>query len=430
MKKRVMGIALVLVLAMSVVLTGCGKKGDAHSETYTGTVSAQTYATSEDAAVAFVNEEIAGAAVEVSNIECSEPEELTEDEQAKLTISEEDKAGLTKVERITVTYTETVVEEDETEPAPSPLGYEQNELYNAAASDAEETKKKTRVVLVLVYVNGECRYFAPVVLKGEQLTASYFNSAFDPELYVNSTLTQNMTVNMKINMAGQNQSQKSKVKSTAKFTDETVYFSQSGAGVSMEMYMTEQNGVVKGAANMSMPGYGSSGWIAEDDIFEEVAGAIGGGEIYSLNDFALNYFDMCFGSMDHTCFEKTDTGYALRKGMGKQFILSTMEQYMDGLTDELGPILGSSDISVRDIINLYKYDLEYEIIINKGLVSKLYIDMNMSLDMTDFMTALGAPADVIASVAGTISVSSKGTCTLSDIGTTKISIPSKVSALF
>ncbi len=404
MKKKIMGIVLVLVLALSLLLTACNKTdGEQHSETYKGTVSEQKYNSSDAAANAFIENEISGSAVEATVVSCESQGALTDEEKTELALSDSYTTNLEKVEKVRIGYKETVTDD--------------YSAYGVRAV-ADESNVKYRVIFVLVYKDGSYRYFSPIVLKGEQLTASYFDSVFNTENYYNCTMNQDLEMAIDVNVNGNQDSQTVESTSAIKVTQDSLYFtSAQKAGtqnLDAEMYLVNKNNDISGAVKTNINGKDSD-WLAEKNMLASIMESMGlSGDILSFTDFLDTYFDQSFGTMDHTCFEKTDMGYALRDGMGKQFIIETIESTMGGES-------GTSEI--LKMINLFDIDLNYEIIVNNGLVSKLKIDMTIFFDYSRM------PSANAYGVTGTMKLTEKATCSFTDFGTTEITVPDEVLAL-
>lgn len=188
--KRSILILLILSLVFSLaVLTSCKKKKDKDddeeesvvidasigrsefiddiggvSETYTGAVSEESYETKEEAATAFVSEEIVGTQ-KTAIIQSTESKgQLSPTEITALNLPEEFSENVESVEKIEVTYSEA-------------------ELYSRSASESG-TKK---IIVYIIKIGPDYKYFTPCPVNGDTITKSYYESVFDYEKYDNCT---------------------------------------------------------------------------------------------------------------------------------------------------------------------------------------------------------------------------------------------------
>lgn len=173
-----MAFAAAIVLVCGVAVTGCdkggGENGGTYSETYTGAVSEATYKSAELAVQGFLETELSDMACTAVYVGYTKQTDLTEQEIAGLPLGEGDAANISLGEKGTVEYSES-----ENMDVPYPV---------RAAS--EETF--TQELYLLNYESGEYRYFTPALKENDSLTASYFNSLFAPENYINCTMELNM----------------------------------------------------------------------------------------------------------------------------------------------------------------------------------------------------------------------------------------------
>lgn len=182
MKKRMMFTAALLsvVIFSLVCLVGCSScsscKGEEYSETFVGAVSAETYASSEEAVKGFLETEISGKTVEAVFVDYKKEAELNEKEVKELPIDEEYRNGLLSVERGKVEYSEKSVSTARVSPF--------------AESDDEVIY--WREVFILTYTD-MFRFFVPEQKEGESLSMSYYDSVFEGEKYINCTMNASIT---------------------------------------------------------------------------------------------------------------------------------------------------------------------------------------------------------------------------------------------
>lgn len=157
----------------------------------------------------------------------------------------------------------------------------------------------------------------------------------------------------------------------------------------MDMYVLDTAKGIQAVTGMN------GSWQLNNYIFDEMFG----GEFDSVSEYLLANFDMQFGGLDHTCFKKTSTGYALREGMGSAFIQKLLGQYMPDYGDMLGA--------------LPDFDLSYEINIADGRVANLKMKFNLSISVSGY----------------TITERLDETVKFSKFGSTTVTVPAEVQAL-
>ena len=269
-----------------------------YSETFEGTISEQTYESEEEAARAFLETEIAGAAADVSFVGLQKEETLSEQETAALAIDEDLREGLLSVTRCSVEYTETL----------HAAGTQSLSLR--AAADAASATKRAEVYL-LTYT-GMFRFFVPQTQTGGQISSSYFASTFLAEDYVNCT----MDVEMTQTRAGSTFVSSAVAKATQNVLwEHDFYFTDGEATGESELYLVD-----------SVEGIG--------DIFRHNGGEwdasfVGFDADYTINEYFMEWFQYRFGALDHSYFIKTETGYALDPDKYEAY-LQTLPDYPGG----------------------------------------------------------------------------------------------------
>lgn len=304
MKKLLTSLTLAGVIACATAFSGCDrllellnydkdKGGDAHySETYKGSVSEETYGTKAEAVGGYLETEISGKSTTAVLVDYTVEEELSKTEVAKLEIPKEYTADLQTVEKLTVEYSEIQNITD---------GY-------ARAVAVAESKPVTykRTVYLLTYTD-MFRFFVPALDNGEGLTSSYYDSTFEAEKYVNCTMDAEISTVEKSGGYTSSYTQKAKAKATfnalyeydTRISDNSTYYS--------ELYMVD---TVDGI-------YQASREIGEkfSEVYK-VPSEYGN----TINEYFMLWFDARFGQLDHTFFEKTATGYALKGDKYAEFL--------------------------------------------------------------------------------------------------------------
>lgn len=328
-----------------------------YSETYTGHVSEQTYETPEASVQAFLETEVSGKSVKAVYVGYTKERELSEDEIEELTIEEEYRTGLLSVEEGNVKYTEA-----KESAALSKV--------HTASVDSVVDDVLSRKVLILSYT-GMFRFFSPALADGEALTASYYDSTFEGEKYINCT----MNASISYNMDSYSFSTTSLAKATATALYEYDVFQSSQETGTAELYMIDAaEGIYCVYKEDNQPFHGDYGYDG------------------TVHEYFMSWFDERFGQLDHTFFEKTNTGYALRS-----------DKFAEYLAIEYGWIDIPEDLK-----------LEYVINIADGKMA----DVTYKIECSE-------PGDTVSQTKYSQTMSVR----FSDFGTTVIDIPSAVSAL-
>ena len=295
MKKKNYFLALViaLVMALSVsmfALAGCGG-GDPHpaDTSIEGAISAQSYASADAAASAFLTEELNGNSTSVSFVSYTKEADLTEDEIAKLNLGDIDVESVTSVESGRVTFTE-----------------------NTRAAG----EKTARVYIVKV--GNVYFYYVPIFERGEIITKSYISDILDYRKYTNVTET-SVTSSSASGIT-------SKITITTKITEKAIYQKMEQAAMGMtiatlETYIIDSNGTLFLFVKTSSPEYPDASWQS--------------GSTTEYTDIPTFIEDMF--KFDHTYFVKTNSGFELSADK----LSSYLEDVMSGL-EIMGTITDAS----------------------------------------------------------------------------------------
>ena len=299
---RLLSLLLVLVMAFTLVfMTACGKDDEDKddntggnsinaetgrqefidsiggvSDTYTGAVSDETFETKEDAAEAYVSNEVVGTG-KGAVVEATESKgELNATEIEALKLPEE-YANPDSVEKLEVTYSET-------------------DYYSALASSSNSTKK---VIVYIIKIGNNYKYYSPLPATGETITKSYYESVFDLDNYDNCTYVNESYVKYEYSGVVMEMT----LTQTIKRADGNVYFKQEVVGDDdliaqvlpygtpryLEVYIEiDENG------KMNTWSKGSDGTWTESDL------------IYSIDPFAGQT------RYNYAFFSKADFGFALK----------------------------------------------------------------------------------------------------------------------
>lgn len=306
MKKFLTSLLLTGVIASATVFSACenffpflnkdnGDVGDAdYGETYTGAVSEQTYPTKEEAVGGYLETEISGKSTTAVLVDYTVEKELTKTEVADLEIPKEYTEDLQSVEELLVEYAEM---------------QNLSDLYARSVAVAESGPVTYKRTVYLLTYTAMFRFFVPALDKGEGLTSSYYDSTFEADKYVNCTMDAVITTVEKYDGYTYTSTTKANAKATynalyeydTRISDYSTYYS--------ELYMVDTADGI----------YQASREIGEkfSEVYK-VPSEYGN----TINEYFMGWFDARFGQLDHTFFEKTETGYALRGDKYAEFLIA------------------------------------------------------------------------------------------------------------
>lgn len=337
MKKVTKIVAVIAALVMSLclcLLTACGGN---YSETYTGTLSQQSYTSEENAAKAFVEAEIASSNMSVTFTKVEvEEEALSEEEVEKLELG--DVENVEYVKKATVYYSEGGAQ---------PLAIALDE--SSASTDISQ------LLYIVKYVDGGYKYYSPALTEGENLTKSYYDDVFSSARYENVTVTGSMytTVRATISYSNgqtQSQSESSNVSYTYKITKNAVVatMTQSASGKTATMY----NYLVKTTTGYVI--------VMEYNGSYEVSGP---GQLNSTADFLWSGL---IENADHTYFQKTKSGFTMKTEQAKQMAADLLE---DAGVDS-------------DMLDMFD-ELEYNFYVSEGNIIKMEDKVSASISYSE-----------------------------------------------
>lgn len=216
-KTKLLTKVFAFTMAIGLVFaTGCSKGGKSESqlhedfineiggvsETYVGAVSETSYATAQEAATAYVAEEIVGSA-DATVINAESKGELTSEQVTALQLPADIQEGMQSVEKLEVEYS----------------------VAENSYMDTLNTNK-TVTVYVIKYAN-DFKYYSPMPVTGETITKSYYDSVFDYEKYKNCTYTWESIVSYDMSVPGYGSMEMElKMNQLIKYADGKVYLEQ------------------------------------------------------------------------------------------------------------------------------------------------------------------------------------------------------------
>lgn len=193
MRKRIVTMSVVVVLAFAVfALGGCGKSGkkpedgpSAAVDTFAGVASEQGYASAEDAAKAFLQNEVERFSVRATYTGTKEKSALFSGEVAALALSDGDKAAVTAAKKVAVQYKRAAADEEY-----GMRAHASAPVYAAARAQEDESADEVteQTMYLLTLSDGTVKYYTPLSEEGEYITYSYFMSVVDYTHYVNSCM--------------------------------------------------------------------------------------------------------------------------------------------------------------------------------------------------------------------------------------------------
>lgn len=298
MKRTLTALLLALVVACgAMALTACSKK-ESYSETFVGAVSETVYATKDDAAEAFIENEVSGLAFAAELVGYEKTEDLTEAQIDKLAIDEDLKEDIVAVEKVKVSYSTTNIAR-----------------YTASAVTDSQNISVIYIYIITITPAGttitEYRYYVPLAKNGDTLTKSYLDDLFDSSKYLNCTQSYNATTLAGISVGGY----KIKVADDkASIVLDSTYSSTSNFS---EGYFTQSGGTFKTYLKMNDSGTWSSNAILQ------VMSIGGTNTIRSMDQFAT----MCLPSnLDYSWFEKTDYGFKMKSELLSVYVADALRE--------------------------------------------------------------------------------------------------------
>ncbi len=357
---KIMSLCLALLVIFSaLLLAGCSRDKSADqaekeehnafidklggvSETYTGSVSAQSYATNQEAATAYVEKEISGEQA-VSVVGTVSLGTLSAKEINDLNIPDADSEGIVDVEQIEVEYQE--------------LGGDSSDEMSVQTLGTLNKTKKVRVYIIK-YEN-DFKYYTPCPVTGETINKSYYDSVFNSEKYQNCTYNTTMTLDMDMDYSSLGMGTMTMTMTMS----QTIYYSSTGILIeqrettSMPALLGESGEEVLYAYIVKGEDDSLICYISEDndEWYEGDLYQIGFSTMEELTPFYDQY-------LDYTYFTKTNYGFELSEENAAQYVNET-------LADTLGA-------STADGLGINMFAKYY---VSEGVLSGMRMDMTMDM---------------------------------------------------
>ena len=337
------------------------------SETYTGAVSEQTYASAEVAAKAFVEEEIVGESdCDIENIESKGT--LSPTEVTALNLAPEIAEGMTSVEKLEVEY----IKDD-------------GASYMSVAPDTLNKSKK--VTVYVIKYESRFKYYSPAPITGNTITKSYYDSIFNAEKYQNCTYKSSMEMDMDVSASyeGEKQSMTMKMGTSQMimysenkiYMEQTISYTASGMGENINQTQTL-------CAYMEMVGNQLVCYIKEGGSTEWYEGnlsTIGFSDLEELTPFYDQY-------LDYSYFTKTDYGFEISDENAKRFIDETLSDALGGM-------------GVEDMLDMFQIDMFAKYYVSQGVLSGMREDVSMKMDVNESGMKMKMNADIVAEMSCT-----------------------------
>ncbi len=333
------------------------------SETYTGSVSEESYVSANDAAEAFVIYELAGN--DTATVINTEQKELNTSEIAASGIPTDILEGSDSVEEVELTYSLS-------ESAVSTFS-----TYSAAALAPQMTVK----VYVIKY-GVDWKYFAPMPVTGTTVTKSYYDSVFNSDKYENCTFQSISYIYEEV--AGE-PLYGGTVEKLIKYADGRIYFEQTISGYfgssltpgTLYAYLETVDGTTVCYVKNGENGEWALGSLT----------TVGFSNIDALRPFYDSY-------LDYTYFTKTDFGFVLADENAEKYVttlynamLGAMSSYInwDGSDIDMYSEYYVSDGALTGV----RTDLEFDIMITaEGETAILELTSAVETKCTDYGTTV------------------------------------------
>lgn len=315
------------------------------SETYVGAISEDSYSSAEDAAEAYVAEEIAGES-NANIVEVTSKGELSDKEIAKANIPADLIAGCDAVEEMEVVY------ELEDESSLENGGVE----YLASSSS-----KKATVKVYVIKFNVDWKYFTPMPETGDTISKSYYDSVFNAESYKNCTLESTTVVDIEIKADGETMTMTSSITQKVMHSEGKVYFEQiskssSNGQETPESYI---------CAYIEEGEYG-----VECYVKTSATGPWQYASLYQIGFSSIEELTPFYNAyLDYTYFTKTDYGFALADENARAYF-----------TQALMGALGSMSSMIDE--DKMKLDMYAEYYVAEGVLSGCRVDADVDMDLS------------------------------------------------
>ena len=313
------------------------------SETFKGVISERSYSTSEKAAAAYVEEELAGNGV--AYVEILSSKKLSSRNIKKLNIPADILEGYDEVHEFEVEYS---VEDGA-------------DAYLRTSYDDGAYGKLNKTKTIKVYVikfNMDWKYFVPMPVTGDTVSKSYYDSVFNAEKYKNCTFEVTNEAFAEVYSGGQHVTMDMTMNQIIKHADGKVYLEQhvdmmtdgESYQQSIYAYMETVDGEI--VCYVKMGEY--------EDWYQSDLSTIGFTSLEQLTPFYDQY-------LDYTYFTKTDFGFALEEENARKYFEQALMGALSGMEGLIDP-------------QQMEIDMYAEYYVSEGVLSGMRVDADV--DMT------------------------------------------------
>ncbi len=329
MKRKLFSVILMIaIMTIAFGLSACNREpavgsiSNVGNESFKGQISEQSYTNTEEAAKAFLGNELEGKTSKTNFVSYDKKKDISREEIEKLPLGELSASDVTSAEEGTITYELITVGE------------------NTYAAESDNTRTQT---VYFLEVNGTYYYFVPEARNGEMISGSYYEDFWDLDHYRNCTM--NSSMELKIDMEKDDLKVNASVKiiidlmvsETAAYMKTNVTVEASGDNAdelkgllagslggsalqNMEIYLVEKDGKLIGAMREG------ESWRTVTSMFD------------SMEDFYEEYNQQP-EFLDHTYFVKTDTGFKIDP--------SKIKLYVSNYNPMFAQMLGSCELKAE-----------------------------------------------------------------------------------
>ncbi len=317
------------------------------SETYVGSVSEEEFDTSDKAATAFVEKEIAGEQT-VSVVNTVSKGDLNNKEIKALNIPDEVSDGMLAVEEIEVEYQ-----------------VEENTVQSGRISPVGTLNTTKKVKVYIIKYENCFKYYTPCPITGETINKSYYDSVFNAEKYKNCTYTTTMTISGTATAtSGEGVMDYSMlIKQKMLYTENAIYLEMISSTSMLDetsdsktyVYVVKEESDIAGEEDsfkcyISLDGFE---WMTTS------LSMVGFRSLEELSPFYDQY-------LDYTYFTKTDFGFELSDENAQQYINETFN--------------GTLDLDEYQSFNM---DMFCKYYVSNGVLSGMRLDSNINFTITD-----------------------------------------------
>ncbi len=370
MKKKLISVALAAITAVltACMFVACGddsKPAPPADTFFVGALSAQSYASIDEAAEAFLENEVAGDATEIISGVYKKQADLTDEEIAALDIADDVRVTITAAEKGAIDYAES--------DTPDPV---------SASAIISNTKS---VNVCMIRIGTSFKYYAPALSNGDILTKSYFDAVFEPSQYVNCTAAIKMTTKSTASIGGYKasgtQTQSLNIQITEKYIYATLITTSSGVYQS-----APQNAEIFMVCNENQNGAPYDTYVKHDGVWYQSAVPTDLSDKISVRP-----------ETDYSYFVKTNSGFKINS--------DKFDKYIETALDEMSDIMQDLDLS--------SIKANAEFFVNNGIMYKTTATVSAK------MSILGATGNIKATT----------TAVYDNFGTTVVTVPADLEVL-